>query len=218
VIETNTLATDAGTMVYTRRPPASKDDFEFLLLHGLSGDERAMWILESALPEGSGILAPRAIYSHEPGGYSWLPAEATYPPTQAEFEPAIQALNQLLEGLQRQDDWSPQRSIWMGFSQGSALMFAFAAQHAQGIAPRGLAALAAFLPQGEFEALQPFPVYWGHGVQDKTIPIEQARQDIQRLQKAAVQVEVCEADVGHKVGVECLRGLKRWLQALEARH
>ncbi|MGD8822778.1 MAG: hypothetical protein PVG63_06725, partial [Anaerolineales bacterium] len=56
------------------------------------------------------------------------------------------------------------------------------------------------------------PVYWGHGTEDELIPIEHARHDVERLRTAGVDVSFCEAEVGHKVGVECTRGLKTWFE------
>ncbi len=42
-----------------------------LLIHGLTGDENSMWVFARNLPANYWILAPRAPYAAEQGGYSW---------------------------------------------------------------------------------------------------------------------------------------------------
>ena len=59
--------------------------------------------------------------------------------------------------------------------------------------------------------LASLPVYWGHGTQDDQVPVERARRDVARLRQAGVDVSYCEADVGHKLGADCLLGLASWL-------
>jgi len=47
--------------VIRRRIPAGAGPFPlFVLLHGWTGDENAMWIFASRLPAGAMLLAPRA--------------------------------------------------------------------------------------------------------------------------------------------------------------
>lgn len=74
-----------------------------------------------------------------------------------------------------------------------------------------IVSLAGFLPQGDLENLNGIPVYWGHGISDPLVPIEKAREAVQTLKRAGADVLLCEAQVGHKVGLECTRGLKDWL-------
>jgi phospholipase/carboxylesterase len=97
----------------------------------------------------------------------------------------------------------------MGFSQGAALAFA-AAQGGMKVA--GIIALAGFVPYGDLQGLENVPVFWGHGTHDELVPVERARKDVKRLLDGAAEVHFCEADVGHKLGIECTRGLKHWLR------
>jgi predicted esterase len=82
--------------------------------------------------------------------------------------------------------------------------------------------LAGFVPDG-FEVragarLAGVPVYWGHGTKDDQVPVQRARRDVSRLRQAGLDVTYCEADVGHKLGADCLRGLKGWFFEGSARH
>ena len=52
------------------------------------------------------------------------------------------------------------------------------------------------------------PFFVAHGTQDKLVPVERARASIELLEQAGAQVTFCEAEVGHKVSLECLHGLE----------
>jgi predicted esterase len=100
----------------------------------------------------------------------------------------------------------------MGFSQGAALAFVAAADPS--ITTKAVVAAAAFLPEGDLSELKDIPIFWGHGSKDEWISIERARQDSLKLQEIGAKIDFCETEVGHKMGVECLNGLKGWLQRL----
>ena len=100
--------------------------------------------------------------------------------------------------------------ILLGFSQGAAL--AFAAAGDPRVRPAAVVAASGFLPTGTIQGLGGLPVYWGHGTRDDRVLITRARRDARRLRQAGADVTLCETDVGHKLGVECLRGLKIWLR------
>lgn len=175
-----------------------------ILLHGLTGDETAMWPFLSALPPGRPVAAPRAPYPWAEGGYGWV--EGVGRGLDA-YGPASHALARLVQTL------GPGRPILVGFSQGAAM--AFAATALRDIDPQAVVALSGFVPQGSLAGMRDRPVYWAHGLRDGRVPIEAARGDVRRLRDAGAQVEFCESNVGHKVGVECLRGLRTWLADVE---
>ncbi len=97
----------------------------------------------------------------------------------------------------------------MGFSQGAALAFAYAARAESPLL--GIASLAGFVPDGDLLGLHELPVFWAHGTADERIPIERARRDADRVVAAGAGLTFCEDAVGHKVGVNCMRDLKVWI-------
>jgi predicted esterase len=97
----------------------------------------------------------------------------------------------------------------MGFSQGAALAFASTALGMLHTA--ALISLAGYVPEGDIHLLRGSHVFWGHGLRDDLVPIERARDDVARLGRVGAEVHYCEADIGHKLGVECARGLDTWL-------
>ncbi|NIS83539.1 MAG: hypothetical protein GTO14_25830, partial [Anaerolineales bacterium] len=126
-----------------------------------------------------------------------------------EFDPAVEALLHMLEDYEGRIKQATGALVLMGFSQGAAL--AFAAATREELEPTAIVSLAGFLPEGEYLDLNGVPVYWGHGVRDQLVPVEMAREGVARLERFGADVQYCEADVAHKIGLECARGLKLWL-------
>ena len=96
------------------------------MLHGLGGDENAMWALESALPQGGLVVAPRAPHEQSQGGYLWNPSIGAWPPKVSEFAEGVGLLEGLLDYLEKKYEFQRDRMILMGFSNGTAMSFAAA--------------------------------------------------------------------------------------------
>lgn len=191
-------------------PPALQGGSRsILLLHGLTGDETVMWIFSRNLPRDAWLFAPRAPHAAPGGGYRWITSAGDWP---ALDDFSVSAAN-LKEAYAR---WAAKLGApaqvydVMGFSQGAALAYALAALHPQQV--RRVITLAGFLPTedsfpGRYSRLEGKKVYIAHGSQDRTIPVEKARQAVSVLESAGCQVTYCESDVGHKLSASCLRGL-----------
>lgn len=206
------VGADHAPLAYRARLPSDDGILPVIMLHGLGGDEKVMWGLESALPSGGLVVAPRAPYPQRQGGYAWNPVIKAWPPLVNEFADSISRLEQLLTHLQREYELDRDRAVLMGFSNGAAMAFA-AAMTPLVHQPAGIVAAAGHLPEGDLEPLRAIRIFWGHGTQDTFIPIEVAYTDTERLTDAGVSVTFCEADVGHKLGLECLNGLQDWFRS-----
>ena len=186
-----------------------------LLIHGFTGDENSMWVFGRDLSSYYWIVAPRAIYVGESGGYSWRPPQ---------FENMNQlSLDQLHDSadalIHLVDEYSASvgldASIFdaMGFSQGGAMSSLLAFLYPQRIRKMGI--LAGFVPSGleELVSQRPLegkPFFVAHGTKDEKVPIDTARASIETLKRAGAKVTFCEDEVGHKVSVTCLRSLKNF--------
>jgi len=186
-----------------------------LLIHGFTGDENSMWVFARDLPSHYWIVAPRAIYIGEQGGYSWRPPQ---------FENMNQlSLDQLRDSadalIRLVDEYSVSvgldASIFdvMGFSQGGAMSNLLAFLYPQRIRKIGI--LAGFVPSGleELVSQRPLagkPFFVTHGTKDEKVSIDSARASIEILETAGAKVTYCEDEVGHKVSVNCLRSLKKF--------
>jgi phospholipase/carboxylesterase len=200
---------DATRLTYRFKPAQSGERLSVVLLHGFTGDERVLWVLEGALPPGSLLVAPRAPFPAAPGGFSWRRSAEPALPEVEDFGDGAKALRELLDHLQAARELDRSRLVVLGFSQGAAL--AFSAVCLGDLRPAALVALAGFLPRGDASPLSGLPVFWAHGTQDELVPIARARQDAERLRTSGARVTLCESDVGHKLGADCLRGLRAWI-------
>ncbi len=196
-------------MTYRVRPAAMAARPGDVLLHGYGGDEKVLWVIELALVSGGVVAAPRGPFPASAGGYAWTAQDLGPGGHFEDFAPTFEPLSRWFETLEAKHGLVMAESFLAGFSQGSALAFALTAL--AGVRPRGLIALAAYLPEGDLTGLSGLPVFWGHGTHDERVPIERARRDVTRLRAAGAAVAYCESDAGHKVGMACVRSLREWL-------
>ena len=182
-----------------------------VFLHGWTGDEHSMEVLDAGLAPGWWRVAPRAPFAASAGGYSWSSDPERPGASLESYRMAIEAMRETVDRL---DHASEVPVVLVGFSQGSAVALGAAA--AGGTRPAGVAVLSGFLPTGcEPRALSGLPVFWSHGIKDPLVSVDRARADSRRLELGGARLTYCEADVGHKVGLPCVRGLRAWLIHLE---
>lgn len=198
-----------GTVYRVRRRPEAHGP-SLMMLHGWGGDEDAMWVLETALPRLPLLVGLRGIDPLPAGGYAWNSERGGLDSSIDDFRSAFDPILAVKEDVEGKFEDLPERWLLMGFSQGAALSFSLAAGGA--MAPAGIIALAGYLPAGDPAPLEDIPIYWGHGVKDEFVPFQRAQEDVYLLNEVNDSVEFCEANVGHKLGVECARGLKAWIQ------
>ena len=184
-----------------------------LMLHGWTGDENSMWVFARRFPEYFWIAAPRALHPAEEGGYSWraLRPGTWSLPTLFELKPSADALIRLVDDLSSSWDVDASQFDVAGFSQGGALANVLSLLYPHRI--RRAAVLAGFMP-GETDeyisrrVLDGKPFFVAHGNQDKLVSVERAQESMALMEQAGAQITYCEADVGHKVSADCLRGLE----------
>jgi len=187
-----------------------------LLIHGWTGDENSMWIFTRKFPDNLWIAAPRGPHASEQGGYSWRPLRSLQDadwglPTLSDLKPAADALIRLV------DDYSASVGVdattfdVAGFSQGGALTNVLTLLYPERI--HKAAVLAGFMPDGtddliDRRVLVGKQIFVAHGEKDNLVPFERAQRSIELLERAGAQVTFCDADVGHKLSADCLRGLE----------
>lgn len=189
-----------------------------LMIHGFTGDENSMWVFGRDLPSDTWIIAPRAPYAGEPGGYSWRSAEFENmdQPGLDQLRDSADALIRLVDEYSASVNVDSRRFDVMGFSQGGVMTSVLAFLYPQRI--RKVAILAGFVPNGLEELisqrpLEGKPFFVAHGTKDQTVPVERARASLELLERAGAQVTFCEDAVGHKVSVTCLRSMKEFFAA-----
>jgi phospholipase/carboxylesterase len=201
-----------GGVAYVYREGARAYPLQIMMLHGWSGDERVMWVLESVLPDDAPVVSLRGLFPLQSDGFQWTRHRASIKTTMEDLSPATRAVELTLSVLEQRHSFDPNRLVVMGFSQGAALSFALVETREQ--KPKAVISLAGYYPDGISDRISETPVFWGHGTHDELVPIERARHDVEMLKSSGADVHFCEADVGHKLGIECTRGLKQWLREL----
>lgn len=184
-----------------------------LLLHGWTGDENSMWIFTQKFPKDLWIAAPRAPHPTDRGGYSWrtLQSGTRSLPSLSDLKPAADSLIQLVDNLSISVDVDATQFDLAGFSQGGALTNIIALLYPDRIGKA--AVLAGFMPEGVDDhiarrVLTGKQYFVAHGSQDDLVPLTSAQKSIKLLEQAGASVTFCEAEVGHKVSADCLRGLE----------
>ncbi|MDY6847043.1 MAG: dienelactone hydrolase family protein [Chloroflexota bacterium] len=185
-----------------------------LLLHGYMGNETAMWILTNPLPDSYLLIAPRAPIKVGKDQYSWHRITPQWPGLDKYQELADQL-------LARVEIWLEDNRInvhsydLMGFSQGAVMAYALAFLYPQKI--HKVAALASFIPQTWKPSINPDAIknkdfFIAHGTQDEIIPIAKASKSAKWLEQHHANVKFCEADIGHKIGANCFKGLGKFFK------
>ena len=189
-----------------------------LLIHGLTGDENSMWVFARDLPANYWIVAPRAPYTADAGGYSWRASQFGNldEPGLDWFRQSAEVLIHLVDSYSASVGREADSSIFdvMGFSQGAGMCNVLTFLHPQRIHKTGI--LAGFVPSGleELVSQRPLegkPYFVAHGTKDETVTVERARASVALLELAGATVTYCEDDVAHKVSMTCLRALKQFL-------
>ncbi len=195
------------------RPATSTPARLMLLVHGWTGDENSMWVFARNLPPQYWIVAPRASYATEPGGYSWqtVHSDGADRLTLADLKPAAQSLISFVDAFGLENALDTSQFDAMGFSQGAALVSTLALLHPDRIGRFGV--LAGFVPKGAERLVSGRPLsgkacFVAHGTQDERVEIELARRSVKLLEEAGANVTYCEDEVGHKLSARCLRALE----------
>jgi len=182
-----------------------------VLVHGRAGSAEVMWAFDRTLPERANVVAFQAFLPDALGGFSWW--DMTSPPP---LEPAIMvARDRFHFAFERYIELfslRPSKVVAVGFSQGSVLLSA--AMLTGVVRLDGLGILAGFVSNvGEQKLIQGRPdVFVAHGTADEILPVERARKGVERLRSFGLGVTYLEEEgVGHKLGVQGMRGLKAWL-------
>jgi phospholipase/carboxylesterase len=169
-----------------------------------------MGIFASQLPAAYLVISPRGLYRLPGGGYSWIEKDFGAWPGMEHFQGTQKRILALLALCQEKFDGDFSAIHVIGFSQGTALAYAFALAHPERVLT--ISGLAGFLPTGSGDLADKGPLlgkkaFVTHGIQDDRVPVERARHAVKTLKRAGAEVVYCEADVGHKLDAGCFRAL-----------
>jgi len=201
------------------RPPL------LLLLHGVGSNEADLFGLAPYLDERFLIVSARAPVALDYGGYGWFRIDFTPEGLVADVGQAKRSLEMLpvfIEELIETYETDERRTYLAGFSQGAMMSLALMLTRPERLA--GVAAMSGRLPRQviadapDRDALEGMPVIITHGLYDPVLPVENARDAREYLERLPVELTYREYPMGHEVSMESLRDVNDWLtRALERR-
>ena len=198
------------------KEPSKNDDPKrlMLLLHGHLGNEKSMWILTNRLPETYTFIAPRAPVNMGENQYSWHKITPQWPDLDHYHDLAEELLKHVKSWCHDNNIECNQFDV-MGFSQGAVMAYALAFLYPKKIGK--VAALASFLPEVWKPDIKPNSVrnksiFIAHGTEDDIIPIQKALNAAKWLEENGANITFCKADIGHKLGADCFKGLGKFFE------
>jgi len=200
-----------GNWVVRYKTPAPSQDANVLvMLHGWTGDENAMWVFARNLPDNFWILAPRGTQTANETGYGWTRINAGFVDYRAAAVDLMQGISTWFEALQIK---AGPFSVF-GFSQGAAMALSLVLLFPDQI--KSAMSVAGFLPADANDLsirtpLNGKPIYIAHGTQDLIVPVEKARSAARFLTDCGADVTYCENNVGHKLSLDCFKGLEEFI-------
>lgn len=204
-----------GEVVFCEWLPESMTPWPVIvMLHGLTGDENSMSIFAHRMPKGYTLIAPRGIYTSRLGGYSWQASESNGWPSISEFLRSVEVLFRLLVPLNF-PELDLDRINLLGFSQGAALAYTMAIISPEKIGK--VAGISGFMPEEIDEFIEHRPlvgkeIFVAHGKLDRLVPIDKAREVVEKLKHGGATVGYCEEDVGHKLSASCFRDIETFFK------
>lgn len=196
------------------RPGASSAAPLIVLVHGRGGNVQVMWSFERSFPSHAAVVSFEApLPDKEVGGKSWWELGATEPARSEEVLSAVQRVSYALSAFLQLQALSPSSIVFLGFSQGAALISAGLASGA--LRADGFGLLCGFIPSfvTSSPAIDGTPqIFVAHGTLDQTVSVGRAQKGVQFLREQGLAVTYVEEAVEHKLGIQCTRELRTWLE------
>jgi phospholipase/carboxylesterase len=205
----------------THLPEGAREGSPLLiLLHGRGADETDLLGLASLLPDDVVLITPRGTFPGLPWGYgpgrAWYRYLAEDRVESETLESSLDRLDDLMGRVEMNLPFPTGPRILGGFSQGGTTSLAWALTRPGGVA--GVLNLSGFLvdsPLVPLEHVDPGtipPVFWGHGVQDGSIPFSLAERGRAKLRAVGARLETFDHPAGHTITAEEMHSLRRWIR------
>lgn len=191
-----------------------------ILVHGYGSNEEDLFSFANELPPELLVISVRAPMEIGFGGYAWYTIH--FDNNDGKFSDVKEAriareqLATFIDEVQEKFNISPQRTILMGFSQGTILNYAIALNYPE--KAQKIVALSGYInpdllpdnPENyDYSSLE---FFISHGSVDQVIPVQWARQAPLFLNELKINNEFTEYPVGHGVAPNNFYDLKKWIE------
>ncbi len=203
------------------RPESAVDGSTLaVLLHGRGSNRHDLMGLQPMLPGTWTVVTPEAPFPGRPWGYG--PGSAWYryiredQVVEETLHDSISKLGGFLSELPTLVGFRPGRLVLGGFSQGGTVSLAYALSR-PGVIDAVLnfsGFLAAPVAQDDRSGRPPStPIFWGHGADDRAIPMALAEKGRERLLRTGADLASRNYDIGHWIAPEEVRDAVAWVDA-----
>jgi phospholipase/carboxylesterase len=194
-----------------RKPKESIAKGVLVAIHGRTGSENSMEIFTQKLNTNFWVISPRAPFSAQGSGFSWVEEEQSSRQDFSRLEQSSLGLAQRLRQILQENQIEELPLHLLGFSQGAAIALILSLMGPG--TGRKVGLLSGFLPSGllaKTGLLVDARYFIAHGRQDETVSIEQGRKLVQFLEDCGAWVDYCEADTGHKLSLPCFKAMEKF--------
>jgi len=186
----------------------------FILIHGWTGNETSMSIFLPSIGDFGIFIFPRGIVNIAENQYGWVDVRNSPNNSFSDYELVAKHLHSSLNELFRTINKSTNgtKINLIGFSQGAAICVALSILFPDDY--KKVALLSGFLPYNppdlEQNKLLHLNYYIAHGKFDKIVSYNEAVYLQNYLNKYGASTKLCEEDLGHKIGKNCLLNLRNF--------
>ena len=182
-----------------------------LALHGHGSNEQDLISLSSHLPNNIFWVSGRGPHTIGENSCDWY----ELPPSPEKIAEILKRINVFVEELITTYPIDPNKVFVMGFSQGSMISLSYAMAFPNSIS--GVISQSGALPSNiglpiNKEGLTGKPMVITHGIQDRAMPIERARQARDILNELEVDLSYNEFHMDHTINNESIASVKEWLE------
>lgn len=199
---------------HVKQPEGPTSNQIYCLIHGWSGNEKSMTVFSSAVPDKATIVFPRGLLHLDQDSFAWADVRNNLTPVFENYAKIASDLMRSIHELIRssQLNSNSEKINLMGFSQGAAISAVLSILYPEII--NKVAILSGFLPSIppvlKQESLASVKYYIAHGTKDLLVEFEKSIRLKNYLEKYGAETKFCQENLGHKVGVSCLRNLKQF--------
>jgi phospholipase/carboxylesterase len=214
------MKTIRSTLVHRVAPPEGGVSERFptlVLLHGRGADEEDLLGLSQYLDDRLLLIAPRAPFEYEIGGYTWYDLAEPGKPDHGRFSESFGMLSAFVDDIIREYPVDSNRLFLLGFSMGAVMSYALSLTRPRLF--RGVSANSGYVPELDqltlrWNDLASLNVFVTHGLADPIIPVSYARHARELFEKSNANLTYREYAMGHQFCEESLSDIVSWMSGL----
>lgn len=193
-----------------------------ILMHGRGANRQDLSALQPRLPRSWHVIVPDAPHAGAPWGYgpglAWYRFMGDDRPDSDSIGESLSSLDALISALPDIMGGVPAQLVMGGFSQGGTMGNAYAMTRSQRAHRlQGVLNFSGFVPSTiplAGDAIEGTRFFWGHGMDDDSIPFALAEKGRTALRAVGADVESHDYNIGHWIDPTELRDASAWMNTL----